>query len=342
MLNIAPTLIAQVRQAQGPEDLYGLVEDAIRLEHATIPPYLCAYFTLKPGANDAIGQIIRSVVIEEMLHMTIASNLLIAIGGAPEIDQPRFVPTYPGKLPMNVGDSVVVHLRKCTVEQIRDVFLAIEAPDEPIEFEKGLLSAEEPRTIADFYNAVIEKLEELGPSVFKGDVANQVIDTAGFGSLMFPITDLASAKKAIEIIVVQGEGTKVSPDDPEGELAHYYRFRQIVEGRALVKDPAAKNGWSYSGEPLVIDPSGVWDMVDDPKTSDYAPGTKARVLVDQFNRTYSTLLRALHRTFNGDPGHLQQALGLMYDVRLAAQDVLATPAPGGAGQCGLPFDYVPA
>ena len=159
---------------------------------------------------------------------------------------------------------------------------------------------------------------------------------------MFPITDFESAKKAIGIIVVQGEGTPTTPDDAEGELAHYYRFRQVVEGRALVKDPKAPGGWSYSGPKLAIDPAGVWDMVDDPKTSDYPPGSKARALVDTFNASYSSLLRALHRTFNGEPGHLQAAVGLMYDVRLAALDVLATPAPDGAGQCGLPFDYVPA
>lgn len=339
MLYIEPQLVEQVRAAAEPEDLYALVEEAVRLEHATIPPYLCAYFTLKPGANDVVAEIIRSVVIEEMLHMTIAANLLIAIGGAPAIDRPGFVPTYPGKLPMNVGNSVTVSLRKCSIPQVRDVFMQIEAPETPLEFE--LLSlAEPPATIAQFYAALLEKLEEMGPSAFKGDFSLEIVDKAGFGDLMFPITDLDSAKKAISIIVVQGEGTTTSPDDAEGQLAHYYRFRQIVEGRALVKDPAAPGGWSYSGPPLAIDPAGVRDMADDPRTSDYPPGSKARALVDTFNRSYSTLLRALHRTFNGEPDHLPAAVGLMYDVRLAALDVLAQPSPSGAGQCGLPFDYV--
>jgi hypothetical protein len=32
----------------------------------------------------------------------------------------------------------------------------------------------------------------------------------------------------------------------------------------------------------------------------------------------------------------------MFDLRFAAQDVLATPAPNApGGQAGLPFDYVP-
>nr|MCU0322110.1 ferritin-like protein [Chitinophagaceae bacterium] len=42
---------------------------AIELEHSTIPPYLCALYSIKEGTNVAASQIIRSVVIEEMLHM---------------------------------------------------------------------------------------------------------------------------------------------------------------------------------------------------------------------------------------------------------------------------------
>jgi hypothetical protein len=39
------------------------------------------------------------VVIEEMLHMTIAANVLNAVGGHPAIDRPDFVPNYPEDLP---------------------------------------------------------------------------------------------------------------------------------------------------------------------------------------------------------------------------------------------------
>ena len=42
---------------------------------------------------------IKGVVIEEMLHMTIAANVLNAVGGHPAIDRPDFVPNYPQDLP---------------------------------------------------------------------------------------------------------------------------------------------------------------------------------------------------------------------------------------------------
>ena len=67
---------------------------AIELEHSTIPPYLCALYSIKDGDNQESAQIIKSVVIEEMLHMILAANVLKnAIGGARRINHPRFIPS---------------------------------------------------------------------------------------------------------------------------------------------------------------------------------------------------------------------------------------------------------
>src|ERR1700692_3696635 len=95
--------IANKPLAPGPDDAFhwlgilrALLQSAIKLETSTIPPYFCAYFTLKPGTNQEVAEVIRSVVKEEMLHMSIAANILIAIRGAPVINHPSFIPTYPG------------------------------------------------------------------------------------------------------------------------------------------------------------------------------------------------------------------------------------------------------
>lgn len=338
MLQIARSYISTVENAQAPEDLYTVVQDAIRLEHATIPAYLASYFSLMPDTNAEVADIIRSIVIEEMLHMSIACNLLIAIGGSPEIDKPGFVPTYPGKLPMDAGQGVTVGLGPCSVEQIRKTFMQIEAPEKPIEFPKMLKAAAAPPTIGQFYHKLLEALKRMGPGAFKGDFDLEVTGSEWFKGLLFPITDYDSAARAVNIIVVQGEGTTTSPEDEEGGLAHYYRFRQIVEGHLLVKEP---KGWSYSGAPVTVDPAGVYRMAENAKAADYPEGSKARFAVDRFNASYSDLLRALHDTFNGNPDRIDVAMGLMYDVRFAAQDVAITPNPNGAGMCGLPFEYVP-
>ena len=53
--------------------------------------------------------------------------------GRPQINTPDFVPDYPGRLPMDIGDGLKVHLRKCSIPQVRDVFMEIEKPEKPID-----------------------------------------------------------------------------------------------------------------------------------------------------------------------------------------------------------------
>ena len=74
MLKIEPAILEQVRSATKASDLYTHLQGAIELEHSTIPPYLSALYSIKKGANREAAAIIRSVVIEEMLHMTIAEH----------------------------------------------------------------------------------------------------------------------------------------------------------------------------------------------------------------------------------------------------------------------------
>ncbi len=96
MIKLQPGIIDGIRAAASADELGDYLQSAIELEHSTIPPYLTAMFSLRTGANAEIAQYIRRIVKDEMLHMTIAANILIAIGGSPSINQPGFVPSYPG------------------------------------------------------------------------------------------------------------------------------------------------------------------------------------------------------------------------------------------------------
>ena len=80
---------------------------AIQLELTTIPPYLCALYSIKDGHNLPAQALIRGVVMEEMLHVTLAANLLNAIGGTPRLAHADVVPRYPGKLPHSDGKLTV-------------------------------------------------------------------------------------------------------------------------------------------------------------------------------------------------------------------------------------------
>jgi len=346
MLKIDPNRLAAVQAAENAEQLWPSVQAAIELEHATIPPYLTALFSIKQGYNVEAATIIGSVVREEMLHMAIASNLMNAIGGRPDIDNPRFIPAYPGPLPMGVRSSLTVGLSKLTRRLAYDVFMDIEEPENPIEVPVvpslgAAKTADTPEyaTIGAFYAAIKQKLIDVGPAVIAGDPSRQVADARWYPATeLFPILSLPDALKAIDVIVEQGEGTSTSPVDGDGQVAHYYRFGELVYGRRLVRVPEPP-GWAYAGAPVPLDPAGVWDLLDDAKAADYPSDSSARVLVEAFNSAYTNLLRCLQLTFDGAPGKLDMALSVMVEMQLTAQKLVCTPVPGTGKYAAPTFEY---
>ena len=355
---------------------------AIQLEHATIPPYLCALFSILPGANVEVADLIRSVVLEEMFHMVLVCNLLNAVGGKPRIASPGFVPRYPGHLPAGVRPDLTVTLKRCSKEHIRDVFMAIELPADPVVpddlevpsaaataaievDEQGNASPEaanvaelltlhyerakhEPLTIGWFYQQIGRALIDLSASgdIFTGDPALQITpavypDAPGtlYAISGTPKEKLDSAILALNEIERQGEGTShTNPTDSSGELAHYYRFEEIVEGRHLVE----KGGrWSYSGDEIPFDPAGVAPMADNPDTGSLPPGSKVRLQSEVCDEVYGDLLRSLDAVFNGRPAMLGQAIGLMYSLEVQARELLTTPvAPDSPLTAGPSFQVV--
>jgi hypothetical protein len=58
-----------------------------------------------------------------MLHMTIAANVLNAIGGAPFIDSPTFIPDFPLRLPLT---NVTVDIEPLSAKALHN-FMLIES-----------------------------------------------------------------------------------------------------------------------------------------------------------------------------------------------------------------------
>jgi hypothetical protein len=342
LLKIRSDIIESVRQAKGAGDLHRYLQGAIELEHSTIPPYLQALYSIKHDKNTIVANLIRSIVIEEMLHMTIAANVLNAIGGEPAINQPSFVPSYPGPLPMNVHGGLTVGLAPLSKALIHDVFMEIEMPEHPKNFPLKTieLAGETFGTIGLFYAAVIDKLKELGDDAFTGKPGRQMVDNTWFPpTQLFPIRDADSAVRGLNIIVQQGEGTSDDPLKADGQPAHYYRFAEIFYGRRLVPDPTVEEKYSYSGAPIPFDPTGIWDMVINPKVESYSAGSTARAYAERFNGIYTNLLNSLHLTFNGGPRHLSAALGGMYELRLAAQALIEIRDAATGKQAAPSFEF---
>ena len=88
--------------------------------------------------------------------------------------------------------------------------------------------------------------------------------------------------------------------------------------------------WVFEGPPIRFDPDGVYPMVDDPDTATLPEGTLVKASSRQFNATYTDLLRSLHRTFNGNPAGLREAIGLMYTAEVQATALMRMPIGAGS------------
>ncbi|CAN5320078.1 hypothetical protein BH10PSE14_BH10PSE14_08930 [soil metagenome] len=130
-------------------ELKANLQTAIEIELATIPIYLYAYYSILRNATSGesidrvqafankAGGVIMSVAVEEMLHMSLSSNVLFAMGVAPQIY--RHAPkAYPTGLPYhdpqgpkgpNGETAVLIPLAKMSFEQLWH-FLQIEYPEQ--------------------------------------------------------------------------------------------------------------------------------------------------------------------------------------------------------------------
>ncbi len=219
------------------------LQAAIELELSTIPPYLCALWSIKQPSGP-VHDLINSVVFEEMLHLGLACNLLTTIGGTPQIDSPATVPKYPGPLPGGVRPNLIVPLSGLTRQTVLEVFMEIEFPQGgPIAFHSSMTFP----TIGDFYDAILNAFTNSGVAITG---AKQLTASSSLLGELFAIGSLADVTKAIKEIKEQGEGTSQSPDavDFGGELAHYYKFAEIYHGKTLIKNSEQK--WVFEGDPI--------------------------------------------------------------------------------------------
>lgn len=171
MIELQAQLFAKLRTG-GPQAVWDSLQRAIKIEHATIPLYLYATFSLDSAKNGEIAGIISSVWLEEMLHMTLACNILNALKGSPEIDKPTFIPVYPGPLPGGIESQLRVHLAPFGHKQL-DAFMTIEEPEKPLNFPVRA-NVQPPHTIGQFDAEIEEQIRQLGNGAFSKLPRNQI------------------------------------------------------------------------------------------------------------------------------------------------------------------------
>lgn len=345
MIELEPRYLDAVRGASSAPDLHESVQHAIELEFATIPPYLTAAMSLDAERNSGIRDVLFSVAEDEMLHMLLCCNMLVALGGTPTIASVHFVPAYPSRLPMGVSSGLIVGVERFSIDLVQRTFMSIEHPEDPLHF-PAIAEATTFPTIGAFYAALKDKLIQLGDSAFRGDATGQLLNRTGFTSpRLRPIVDVASASAAIDVIVREGEGTPASPLDSGGNVAHYYRFEQIFRGRELVADSTVPQGFSFTGPEIPFDSGGVFPITANQRLADLDPQSEAGQKAMAFARTLTDLLNALHNTFSGDLTAFNPARGVMSALEATGEEVCATEIvvdgrPTGR-HAGPPWELLP-
>jgi hypothetical protein len=340
------------------EELIYLLSEAAEVEHGVMCSYLFAAFSMKDRAADGLTeqqldavrrwkQDLLAICAQEMVHLSLASNMLTAIGAAPQFRRPNFPQGsryYPS------GFSLALNPFN---QQTLQHFLFIERPagmemDDPPTFEEAetppapvVLSdvTAGPRgfaTIGELYHGIedgfrilADRLGEEG--LFIGPPrAQATTDYFNFPELI-PVTDLASAIQACETIVEEGEGAR-----GDWKEAHYGRFIRMQEEYELLQreDPHFEPARPVLANPFARIPSDsqAANLLDDPFSVE---------VCDLFDDCYEILLQMLARFF----AHTEESEGELKALVDAAIDgmftvieplgVYATTLPAGPSHPGL-------
>jgi hypothetical protein len=348
---------------QNLHDLRSYLVIALQIEHATIPPYLTALYSIRPGSNREAVEVIRSVAVEEMLHLTLVANVLNAVGGQVRhtLTANGFIPTYPTYLPTGETEFEV-GLRGFSPETI-ETFMKIERMQE-VPDDAPTVVARSHRcvgelpgsgegkqsffSIGQFYTEVIRRLyelcQELGEeAVFCGDPAKQITPEYyynGAGKVIV-VNNFDTANRALRMIQEQGEGAPrghriyAGSDSANFALAHYFRFQQLrleryyttlVPGASEADFPDHPTGAAFDRTQL--DWASVYPIKPDLRLADLPEGSEVREKAICFQKEYNRFLLELERAFDGAPQLLIAAVGGMFRLRNLAEELVRMPIPG--------------
>ncbi len=338
------------------EALIYMLCEAAELEHGIMCQYLFAAFSLKQSADEGLSDTevaavrrwratVSQVATQEMLHLALVHNLLSAIGAAPHLARPN-LPAPAGHYPAGVqlallpfGEQALRHfmfLERPEGMDLEDADgLAAMGQAVPVMSERDIVPrGQDFATVGHLYRSIEAGITRLAAKhgenwLFVGPRRAQATQ-AHFGwPELVAVTDLASAQRAIDTILEQGEG-------PRGHWrnAHFGKFVAVLDEYQQLRaaNPAfdpVRPVMAANVRPPERD-AGV-PLITDPLT--------ARV-TDLFNVGYEVLLQIFERFF----AHTEETdtqlktladatIGLMLRVIKPLGDLITT-LPVGAGYAG--------
>lgn len=315
----------------------GALQTAIAIEHATMPVYAAAMYSLEVQNYPAYNTL-RSVLMEEMLHMAAAANMVAALGARPRIAALDPVALAKG-LPGTVAPGLRARCARLSRRQL-DTFMQIEAPAalrEPTDRATGY------PTIGAFYEAIKDAIVANPDSVVAAANGPMRANQVG-GNLGYACIDPLSGQDLIEQFVTsirliqdQGEGaatTRAAGPESADELSHYARFAELRfghrysgpgEGEVAASRSEGRRRY-FRGEPIawpaVINMLAVPDdgyaalLARDPNRADVEKA------LNEFDEGYTRMLLALDLCWNGPVDtawpHLGRAVQEMNELRVVS------------------------
>jgi CDGSH-type Zn-finger protein/truncated hemoglobin YjbI/ferredoxin len=233
------------------EALIYMLCEAAELEHGIMCQYLFAAFSLKQSADEGLtddeaaaanrwrGQVLH-VAAQEMLHLALVQNLLTAIGGPPHLVRPNLpqpAAHYPAGVQLALlpfGERALRHFMYLERPEGMDLDdaegIAAVGRAEPLMSEGDIVPRPQDfATVGHLYRSIEAGFAHLAERhgeewLFVGQPrAQAAAEHFGWTDLV-TVTDLASAQRAIDTILEQGEG-------PRGDWrnAHFGQFVRILD-----------------------------------------------------------------------------------------------------------------
>ena len=243
------------------------------------------------------------LLIEEMLHLALAANVMTAIGAAPPLTRPNF-PRHSEYLPPGVqfallpfGEASLTHflyLERPEGMQRLDAegFVPAEPPPEPVDPSEVMPRMQDFSTVGHLYRGIVHGLTHLAArlgeqALFVGPPRAQATRDIFRWPQLIAVTGLKSAHAAIGEIIEQGEGAR-----GDWQPAHYGRFLGIWQEFLQLREQDP----SFSPARPVI-PAFARQPFDIPEPQPLLTEPVTRTVAELFNLGYETLLQLLTRFF---------------------------------------------
>jgi hypothetical protein len=185
-------------------------------------------------------------------------------------------------------------------------------------------------TIGDFYEAIITGIDplvaKLGEAAVFPNGGNTTKQVSSLGAT--PISGSAVAKTQLTNVIEEGEGAAKGLFDETGKvLAHFYVFQEMLLGKSY--QAGDKRDHPTGPAIAVPTPDGVFQVMPNPKMTDYPAGSQVATDATTFLNDYTTLIKDLQTAFT--TGVLGDAVDDMFNLPSDATKIYADTIPGRLG-----------